>query len=315
MSPDALTPLAATIRSATPQTFWLGVGLSALAGVALLALGLWRLHRSRLLADLPTSKIRSAAQGYVELEGWARMMPGEPVHAPLSGQPCAWYSYRIEHLERDGEDRDRGWRTLESGCSEAIFHLEDGTGSCIVDPEGAEITPSIRLCWRGHTDRPGCAPRETGFWARLLATGPYRYTECRIRDNDPLYAVGQFIGLGGHEAVSLNDEIRDVLATWKRDRPGLLRRFDANGDGEIDLREWETARRSAEDEVLRRHAERDPQPETSLMKKPRDGRPFLLSCTPQHTLIGRYRLRAIVALCGFLTVGSGLMWALRLRLA
>jgi multidrug resistance efflux pump len=56
------------------------------AGVG--AAGLWYGFRwwrwARLIEDTPTSQVRSAAQGLVELVGTARGMPGAPVIAPLS---------------------------------------------------------------------------------------------------------------------------------------------------------------------------------------------------------------------------------------
>jgi len=36
-------------------------------------------RRARIIEDTPTSKIRSAAQGYVELAGRGELMEGEPV--------------------------------------------------------------------------------------------------------------------------------------------------------------------------------------------------------------------------------------------
>ncbi len=41
-------------------------------------------HRYRMIADTPTSRIRSAHQGYVELEGEGRLMQGRPIISPLS---------------------------------------------------------------------------------------------------------------------------------------------------------------------------------------------------------------------------------------
>ena len=309
------TLFADLVHGATTQQFWLTMILLGLAGVACLFLGLRGLLRARLIADLPTSKTRSAAQGYVELEGRAKIMQGEPIYAPLSGVPCAWYSFKVEQRGRDMDDRSSGWQIIEKGVSEAIFHLRDDMGLCIIDPEGADVTPSVRLCWRGQTVRPGYAPRESGFWSRLLSFGPYRYTECRIHDNDRLYALGQFVSLGGSDAVSLDEETRDVLSAWKRDRAGLLRRFDANGDGQIDLPEWELARHAAEREVIATIRERQrEQPEFNLMKKPAYGRPFILSCIPQDEMIARYRRTAFAAISAFLMLGAALTWSVNMRL-
>mgnify|MGYP006966890906 CR=1 FL=1 len=54
------------------------------------------LYRYGVIEDTPTSKIRSAAQGYTELEGTANLLPGEPVYAALTQQLCPWFDYKIE---------------------------------------------------------------------------------------------------------------------------------------------------------------------------------------------------------------------------
>lgn len=303
------------ILQSSPQHFWLAAGLAALAGAASFHLAFRWLHRARLIADTPTAKVRSAAQGYVELEGRAKLMEGEPIHAPLSGARCVWYSYKVEKRETDYEDgrRSSRWRTVERGVSEAIFHLEDDTGRCIVDPDGADVAPSVRLKWRGHLPRPEHAPQRTGFWNSLFSSGPYRYTEYRIQENDPLYAIGQFVSLGGADGANLRTEMGDLLNRWKQNRSGLIRRFDANGDGEIDAEEWETARQHAEREVIASWRERTRPTEFHLMKKPDYGRPYLLSVIPQDKLTERYRRNAWLAVLGFLIAGCSTAWALHLR--
>ena len=53
------------------------------------------LARKRLIEDTPTSRIRSAPQGFVELAGVAGVFEGEPIIAPLTQRPCCWYRYRF----------------------------------------------------------------------------------------------------------------------------------------------------------------------------------------------------------------------------
>lgn len=297
------------ITHSSPVHFWLALVPLLVAAAACFVLFLRWLHRARLMADTPTAAIRSAPQGYVELEGIARMMDGDPVLAPLSGQRCVWYRYTVEHKDAGDDD----WRTVERGVSESIFHLDDGTGRCVVDPEGASVVPSVRMCWRGQLRRPGAAPLETGFWDLLLQSGPYRYTEHRLQEGDPVYAVGHFVALGTADPAGPNEEVRDLLSRWKRDRRELLRRFDADGDGQISPEEWEAARRAAEREVMTTWHERTPTTDMALLRKPPPGRPYLLSALPQHALIARHRRDALLASAGFLALGACVVWALRLR--
>ncbi|RMG52098.1 MAG: hypothetical protein D6717_12290, partial [Gammaproteobacteria bacterium] len=152
-----------------PDYRWLfaGVLLGAVTGLVLLWTG-WR--RLRLVEDVPTSKIRSAAQGVVELQGTARALPGPELVAPGTQIPCLWYRYRLE--ERVHHGQHDSWRTVESRTSGDLFLIEDETGRCIIDPDDAEVIPSATDSgWRG-TDR--------------------RWKEERIIEGDPLYVMGEF---------------------------------------------------------------------------------------------------------------------------
>jgi hypothetical protein len=124
--------------------------LLAMAAVSFFAwLANYRRHRQ--IQDLPTSRVASAAQGYVELFGRAQMLPGLPVTSRLSGQPCCWYSFEIEE-----KDSDNDWRTVEKGRSVEHFMLVDDTGQCIISPDGAEVLSGHCRTWiagdRRHTE-------------------------------------------------------------------------------------------------------------------------------------------------------------------
>ena len=93
--------------------------------------------KNRLIEDTPISRIRSAAQGYVELSGEGRLPPDAQNKAPLSGIPCTWWRYKVE--ERSNSRESRGWSTVDSGTSEVSFLLDDGTGRCLIDPRGADL--------------------------------------------------------------------------------------------------------------------------------------------------------------------------------
>jgi len=269
----------------------------------------WR--RARLLEDTPTARIRSAPQGYVELEGEGRPLPGPPIVAPLTGTPCLWYRYRVEIEEEDshGQAVHRRWRTLASGVSDALFEVDDGTGRCVIDPEGAEVVPDVSDTWYGDTPKPAAGPKRLG---RLtIGSGDYRYTEERLLPGH-LYAVGWFESVRPGDG-DLRAEISARLRAWKQDPGMLLRRFDRNGDGEIDAAEWEHARAEAERETLAERAERAVQSATHLLRLPTDGRPFILSAEPQARLAGRFRRRALGALLATALVALALGWVLWAR--
>jgi len=300
------------VAAMDPFHFWF---LTLLAIVAALAgfYGIFRfLHRARLIEDLPTSKVRSAAQGYVELEGLAELLPGEPIHAPITGSRCVWFSYKVEERANNGTRSGGKWRVIEKGTSHHIFRLVDDSGECIIDPEGAVVIPAAREVWYSRNERRsmGMMPPTKG-WTRHLTTGRYRYTEQRIHAADDLHAIGWFTtGGGSQELPNTEVELRALLMQWKRDQAMLHERFDANGDGVIDVHEWDQVRREARREVLRDQAERQRRPPYNLLRKPADGRTFLLSTLPQEHLSQRYRRYAFLALALFLLGGSLASWLL-----
>jgi hypothetical protein len=281
----------------------------------------WRtLHRLRIITDTPTSKVRSAHQGYVELEGVARPMGDAPLTAPLTHLPCCWYRYRVEELQTvygaRGETRRR-WKTIDYGASTDTFWLDDGTGRVAIDPEGADLRVRHKDVWRG-------ASRLTAINApssilRPLASSnlSYRFTEERINPGDPLYALGLLKNLGVDvNAPTPEDRMREILRAWKTDQVTLHQRFDLNEDGRIDEREWLLARQAA-----RREAEKAQREEThgtvegiNLLSRPvASGLPYLISAYGQHALARRKRVRVALYTAGFFLAGMLAVWLYNAR--
>jgi hypothetical protein len=301
------------------------VFVAALAIVAVY-LGFSGLRRSRQIEDVPTARVRSAPQGYVELIGTARMLEGEPIVAPLSHTRCCWYQYRIER--RSGKD----WRTVESGSSDGIFLLRDETGDCVVDPEGAEVTSRHKKSWSDNGSSSGghaihislpslgkTADAVVDIGGGILeglgsGVGPYRYTEAVIMDGDPLYGIGQFRTLGAAgQGNSLRELTGAVLRDWKQ-RPDTLReRFDSNRDGRIDVEEWERARLAAGREAAREFAEQQKRGQIHTLSKPQDGRFFLLSNLEEFGLLRRYRWRTRLGFGFFAMLGGAAVLMLSTR--
>ena len=98
------------------------------------------LVRKRVLQDTPTALIRSASQGYIELQGHADLLDGDPIIAPLSLRTCVWYRHKVEEKNRtySGSGSRSNWHTVDSGISDSLFCLVDPTGRCAVDPDGRQ---------------------------------------------------------------------------------------------------------------------------------------------------------------------------------
>src|SRR6266568_3390576 len=127
--------------------YWVIVlGLSASAVYSFwYAFKAWR--RNRIIEDTPTSRVRSAAQGYVELSGRGILPADSKNKGPLTGMPCTWWRYKIE--ERGYSRRSPAWATVDSDTSCEPFLLDDGTGQCLIDPRGADVFPGATNVWYG----------------------------------------------------------------------------------------------------------------------------------------------------------------------
>jgi hypothetical protein len=262
---------------------WL-VCFSLMAFISLFA---WMsaLRRLRVVRDTPTSRIASAAQGYVELIGRGKPVPDKPLLSKLTYLPCLWYRYKIERKTSKNE-----WHTEDSGESNDFFLLEDETGHCVVDPSGAEILTQHKEIW-------------TKF--------EYRYTEWLLLQLDSIYTIGQFRTFGGSSvALDANEEVKNVLAEWKQNMPELRKRFDLNNDGEFDMQEWMLARQAAKREAAKLMAAELAQPDINYLIQPPDGRLFMVSNIPQERIERRYWFWVWAHLAIFFGALSGLGWLL-----
>ena len=302
---------------------WLGLA------VFLTVFGLWggfrRLHRARLIENVPTARVRSAPQGYVELVGTAEALPGEPIIAPLSGAPCCWYRYLIQARAH------KSWTVVDKGVSDGVFVLRDDTGECLIDPEGGQVTSTRHRLWYGNSEWPdrgsgerwGTRPdnwhrklnRLTGIQVEVdFGVGDgYRYTEEVILPGDPLYAVGRFHTLDhAYHAQGRAEIAADYLRRWKR-HPEVMARFDANGDGRVDEQEWAATREQAEAQAAKEVRELQQAGPVHTLVRPDDGRPLLVANIDEFDLIRRYRWQGMAGIGLFFAAGATTVFMVSVR--
>ena len=270
------------LRFHNPKVWLWCLGLMAL--ISLFAC-LSALYRFRTIKDTPTSRISSAAQGYVELIGRGKNLDGTPVISTLTYLPCLWYRYKVEQKNAKNE-----WATHSSGESDSPFLLHDSSATCVVDPSGAEIITTNKDVW---------------------TKGDFRYTEWKLLNIDMIYAIGEFKTFGGStDTRQTSDEIKTVLAEWKENMPDLLTRFDLDKNGTLDMQEWALARSAARREAEKRVAEARAEPDTNYLVRPNDGRLFLISNLPPDKLARRYFLWTWAHLVILFGALGGIGWVL-----
>ncbi len=240
------------------------------------------LRRARAIDNMATARIASAAQGYAKVQGRASVDTSNLIYSPVSNTQCIWYRYRI--YEKSGSNKE--WSEVDKGCSSATFEIVDTTGACRIDPDHAEIM---------------------GADERTTYNGDTKTVEELLHGWRTLYVLGEFSTIGGaNTALSLSEDVSALLTLWKQDPADMKRRFDLNRDGEIDLQEWELARRLATKTVEQQHREMRAQPGVNMVRAPGDGRLFLVSALDPQRLRRRYLLWSALHLVVALVATLGL---------
>lgn len=290
-----------------PVQFWLFLLGACVVTLACAWFMFSRYRRARWIEDTPRSRIRSAAQGLVELSGHLQAGEHAPLVSPLGGLDCLWYRFKVEEYRRSG--RNSNWREVDSGESQRPLLLCDTTGQCWVDPRGAEVHPARRRRWEGRQRWPSSHQASSGVLNMLMGKR-YRYTEEWFQAGDSLYALGWFQSRGGgREVMDQQAMARRIISNWKADYDDLLARYDHNGDGELDLEEWQQVQQDAARQAGQQAREQSTAAVVhSLSRPPRRGLPFLLSDHHEELLTRRLRRYAQWSLAGFVCAGSAAIW-------
>ncbi|MDP1682757.1 MAG: hypothetical protein Q8L39_13425 [Burkholderiales bacterium] len=278
------------------------IGYCAVASLA----GFWMWQHgqrlARIIEDIPTSRIASAPQGYVELLGQAREFADMSLVTGLSGTPCLWYRWQIARRGGEGHGNDLVATVIsqtvyipdEHEESQSCIGIQDSTGEAVIFPYGSEIIAAHRETWY---------------------EGDARFTEERIMPGDPLYVLGDFSTHTQSERPwDLVNEVASQLSIWQADKPSLLRRFDRNGNGVLDPDEWEMMHREAIRSAKQKQIKELATPIVHRVMAPDNGYHFLISSKPPQKLASHYRFWRTFGLGLFIGMGALGLWLAGLRL-
>lgn len=254
------------------------------------------LKEARTSEDTPTTKIRSAAQGYVELQGFVRPLDDGPLTSPMLGLEAVWWKYVVQDAHK---------KRVDEHASKKRFFLEDTTGRCLIDPAGAQLSGSTTRTW--SSDQPG--PPNPDEAASLKARR-YICSETVLAPGTRVYVRGEFRTVrAGPQPLDL---MREKLATWKADekKRAIL---DVDRDGKLSDTELEATRRAA---MLDARREAGTSVGTAdVVCQPADGRPFVISNVRQHVHARAHRVGALHALVGAVVAGVALIGLIALALS
>ena len=167
--------------------------LSAFAiagGLYFFFLGFRLLARKRLLLSTPTSKIRSAAMGLVEVNGKAAGPYTMP--APITGRPCFLY-HTTAWRQRNGDKQE--WEKVADETLHIPFFIEDSTGQLLIEPFGSDL--DLHRDFHEEYDQPFVSASSipegvSSFLARhgVAAGRRIRIEERSIKPESMLFAAG-----------------------------------------------------------------------------------------------------------------------------
>jgi len=249
----------------------------------------------RFVDGTATSKIRSAAQGFVELKGLGEWLSGDSIASPFSDSRCVWYHCTIEKRKKSG--KRSSWSNISDQCSSALFRLVDDTGWCVIDPDHAQVLPETDITWYGHNIGDRSQPPKRARWLHF-SMGNYRFRERLIRPATALYALGEFSTFQNSPTdETIARQVEDLVKQWKLQPQRYLAQYDFDQNGVIQKQEWKAIGSAARKQVLEKMTSQSS--EQHLLSAPKDqSRPFILSTNVEQDLVARKKRGAHFSLTG-----------------
>ena len=201
------------------HTFLLFLGGSGIvAGLYFFVRGFFLILRKQLISNTPTSTVRAAAIGPVEVHGKATG-PSSLI-SPLAQVDCYYYEATAW---QQVEERNRKWKKVAHEVLCVPFFVADGTGSMMVDARGAELglPPEFESEVRGYETSESIRH----FLGRhgIPSDANVRLKECVVRPDQPLFVLGT-LGENRGLGESVEGSVRGEPRMLSREAADLQRR-------------------------------------------------------------------------------------------
>lgn len=208
------------------------------------------LRQARLIIDTPTSTIRGAAQGRVELN--VKVPVDTPLTAPLSGEECCFWQLTVE--KEIPQAKHRTYKTVGRAWSSGDWlEVSDGTGVCLLAMPDATVTSRLSETRRiigsgldglGRHFPPDLRPALHESVVKIV-------TEHRFPVDADIHAIGLFQSVPSNRTPFDEDWMDRVLRqgsaapAWARKAAAAAR--DATAEGREVLKEkWRARMRALE---------------------------------------------------------------------
>jgi len=274
--------------------------------------------RLRHIEDTPRSKVASAAQGMVELQGFA--WPQTETIKTLADKDAVYYEFKLQREETrgSGKNKRKTWVTVLTKAHKPDLLLVDPTGTALIKSATAEMEmlKSQTRNWRrlsakekNYVSTNFVEDKLSGFPPSDFLGGffgvNYRVVESFILRGSPLYASGDFrTGINGPELVKAKGLTRFcemIFNLEARSEKNVSSLLDKDKNGKVSHTEEiegytfaaETALRRTEMDSLQ---ERD-FPICGVLQKSEEHKLFIAPSSETH-LIGNMKYKPALFLLG-----------------
>jgi hypothetical protein len=280
--------------------------------------GFRTLQSSRIIQNIPTSRISTGAVGtYVEIMGEILKSEEPVLRGPVSNQTCAFYSVEIQKLVRT--KNHNYWKTVDQIYSAPDFMVDDNSGAVAkVFVSGAAIQRKgkkrefeigsndfasmpeglSQALKRNASQLRNFKLKPTGW----LFSSKYRFLEWNFSPGESVYVLG-------YAESGIKQPRQKKLSSasfWKAKKmieadPSLQNRYDRNQDGFLGVEELEGGA-----EIIGHGLqvesppaqEKSDTPEIKMVFRKRKGVAYILSNMKEKDLVQRLSRKAILKVWG-----------------